>query len=344
MTSAENTIVTADETGGAAPAWRRLSRPFEAALPYVVGAHGIHSLLTGSWVLVRKLATWVADGDFLQVFAPARAAKRDAKPATKRAPAKDEKAPGRRRKAKAKKSATPAANGPSKTPTAPAEEKDLPPWAVRLGSLALGAFLIAYEGREAPVWTASAAALCWCAAAWMYSPAPEPTAAADADAEPTDAEDAEPAAGDDDVPGEQRPLTAEETAARYRLCVEHAVAARYAEGVRGMMQGVHIQDLLTGLRAEGRVSDPRLDTTALARYLRLIGIPIRDPLPLKVNRKTVNRVGVHHDDLAAYLGRTPRLPPHLVPDLTPCEGPPGPAPAAPEQAAAAAPGKALQNA
>jgi hypothetical protein len=106
--------------------------------------------------------------------------------------------------------------------------------------------------------------------------------------------------------GEQSPEhsdpAAEEDLAEF---VEHALAVAKSNG----HHGVHLSTLLHTLHHHGAVTNWTVPD--LGARLRSIGLPLRD-----VRVGTRNRVGIHHDDLRKHLGRTPRTPPHMVPDLT----------------------------
>ena len=90
-----------------------------------------------------------------------------------------------------------------------------------------------------------------------------------------------------------------------RLYVEHAVAHADLQG----RSGVHVADLLAGLQASGRYLG--LTTKTFPSTLRDAGVPTR-----VVKIKGDGQLGVRHDELSTALGHSPRLPAHLVPDLT----------------------------
>lgn len=94
-----------------------------------------------------------------------------------------------------------------------------------------------------------------------------------------------------------------------RLYVEHAIAQADLEG----RKGVHAVDLLTGLQEAGRYLG--LNGKTFPAKLRDASIPV-DQLSIKGD----NQLGVRHDKLTTALGRSPRLPPHLVPDITDDDG------------------------
>ncbi|MEU3036530.1 hypothetical protein [Streptomyces griseoaurantiacus] len=71
---------------------------------------------------------------------------------------------------------------------------------------------------------------------------------------------------------------------------------------------------------------PGMDRKGFVELLKKAGITVRDQMSFKVLEETPEGPkwkkktpppGIHVDDLAQDLGRTPVLPPHLVPDLTP---------------------------
>lgn len=90
-----------------------------------------------------------------------------------------------------------------------------------------------------------------------------------------------------------------------RLFVEHAVA----EAHLARKGGVLVVDLLQQLQASGLHLDKTPD--AFPAVLRSVDIPVK-----KISVNGDKALGVHHTELTATLGRLPRLPAHLVPDLT----------------------------
>lgn len=108
---------------------------------------------------------------------------------------------------------------------------------------------------------------------------------------------------DQENSGEQHPEALDN---QLHLYVEHALAGAKRTG----HHGVHLSTLLAGLHRHGHLAD--WTVTDLGAQLRRMGIPVRD---VRVGK--TNRVGVYHLDLQKHLGRAPRTPPHLVPDLTP---------------------------
>ncbi|MGC5562580.1 hypothetical protein ACPYPG_07010 [Streptomyces sp. FR-108] len=95
--------------------------------------------------------------------------------------------------------------------------------------------------------------------------------------------------------------------------VEHAVAAAVQAGTRG----ARTVDLLAEFQSGGALDD--WDEKRFRDMLRSIGIPVRDQMYFKVDGEKKNQPGVHLEDLSNSLGRAPRLPAHLVPDLTPTQ-------------------------
>ncbi|WP_328434542.1 hypothetical protein [Streptomyces sp. NBC_00425] len=100
-----------------------------------------------------------------------------------------------------------------------------------------------------------------------------------------------------------------------------AGAAGHTEGVRG--RGARVDDLLAEQQANGGL--PGMERKDMIELLEEAGITVREQMSFTVMEETEtgevkrkrNMPGVHVEDLAKDLGRTPQLPPHLVPDLTP---------------------------
>jgi hypothetical protein len=134
---------------------------------------------------------------------------------------------------------------------------------------------------------------------------------------------------DDDTPGNDHETSGEEDpeesggsdlederARRVALIweqVEYAVAAAVQAGTRG----ARTVDLLAEFQSGGALAD--WDEKQFRDMLRSIGIPVRDQMYFKVGGEKKNQPGVHVEDLSHSLGRAPRLPAHLVPDLTPAQ-------------------------
>jgi hypothetical protein len=133
--------------------------------------------------------------------------------------------------------------------------------------------------------------------------------------------------------GEEAPATAGESseedrwdAARktlVRLVEERASAITegHVEGIKG--RGVPVDDVLAELQQMGSLRG--MERKGFVELLKRAGITVRDQMSFKVLEETPEGPkwkkktppGIHVDDLAQDLGRTPVLPPHLVPDLTP---------------------------
>ncbi|MFD9692669.1 hypothetical protein ACFWXO_43715 [Kitasatospora sp. NPDC059088] len=329
---------------------RVLSRAFNAARPYIIGIQAVKSLAVGTFIIVKKTVFWIVDGNALELFAPGIVRKRERK-------AKAAKAAARAKAKAASGGPKPKGRGPRRRPAKPAnakekppqeqpesqlpEGKELPAWLLRAGGLLFAGFLIVYYIPHNPVIWMPALLVPWALAAWVYAPLPAPKAN-----EQEQADDEDEAFEDDDLveagppevqeageqgAGERRVLSAEEIEAQFWLYVENTVATRWAEGVRGIKQGVHLEDMLADLKARNMISDPAWDTATLASYFRRIGIPLRDPLPLSVAGKKINRIGVGFKELTHTLGREPLRPPHLAVDRTPRDDA-FPAPGAPPPA------------
>ncbi|MFB8236233.1 hypothetical protein ACFC58_06735 [Kitasatospora purpeofusca] len=336
---------------------RALSAAFRAALPYVVGIRAMKSLATGTWFIVKNTVVWIIDGNALEIFAPGIVRKRKAKAAAQTALAKG-KGKGKAVLDEPKSQGSGDSRLPVKTDEVKErtsqkqplqiEGKELPAPVLRLGGLLFGGFLVVYHMPHNPAIWMPAVLVPWATAAWVYAPVTEPKADKPKQEQQSDEKDEgghfeEDEYLEEDGPlkagesgeqesGERRVLSAEEIEARFWLYVENTVAVRYAEGVRGIRQGVHVEDMVAELKEKKLISDPAWDTAALASYFRRIGIPLRDPLPLTVRGKKRNRIGVDFKELTRTLGREPRRPPHLAVDRTPQEdplpGPPGGAPGA----------------
>jgi hypothetical protein len=99
------------------------------------------------------------------------------------------------------------------------------------------------------------------------------------------------------------------------------VAANHAENVKG--RGARVDDLLAEQQAHGGLVG--LDRNAFEELLTKAGITWREQMKFRVLEDCdgspewvkKNCHGVHVEDLARDLGRRPRLPSHLVPDITP---------------------------
>ncbi|MFD7954357.1 hypothetical protein ACFV4X_12765 [Streptomyces ardesiacus] len=106
-----------------------------------------------------------------------------------------------------------------------------------------------------------------------------------------------------------------EKAQAWWTLVEREVATAVHHGTKGVRIGV----LLQLLQDRGHLRD--WDELRLVALLRSIEIPVRDQMYFKIDGRKSNKPGVHVEDLTEALGRAPRLPAHLVPDLTPHQAP-----------------------
>jgi hypothetical protein len=179
-----------------------------------------------------------------------------------------------------------------------------------------------WEVEHYPAVGMPVALVAWCAAAWTFAPV-RPV-------KPTTRDDHETLGEPDEDQNSGTDSNAVEAEAAMHRFVEHAIAAAKHHG----RHGAHLSELLAALHRGGRLQ--HWSVTDLGAYLRQIGIPVRDSV--RVGKKT--RVGVHHTDLRKHLGRAPVLPPEMVPDLTPAEGPSSTAPEGPQEPAAAPSGAA----
>ncbi|WP_327679513.1 hypothetical protein [Kitasatospora sp. NBC_00458] len=93
-----------------------------------------------------------------------------------------------------------------------------------------------------------------------------------------------------------------------RLYVEQLVALADLDG----RTGVHVADILVALQRDGRFIGAT--TKTFPSTLRDAGVPT-DVVKLK-SAVPPSALGVRYDRLAAALGHQPRLPAHLVPDIT----------------------------
>ncbi|MCX4458529.1 hypothetical protein OOK58_42205 [Streptomyces sp. NBC_01728] len=130
---------------------------------------------------------------------------------------------------------------------------------------------------------------------------------------------------DDEEAREARWQAAQE---RLRTFVEHQVAATaggYVEGIKG--RGARVDDLLAEQQENGGL--PGMERKGLMELLEMAGITVREQMKFRVLEETSagwkwkqkNVPGVHVEDLAEDIGRTPRLPAHLVPSLDPSGAP-----------------------
>ncbi|WP_309317442.1 hypothetical protein [Streptomyces salinarius] len=162
----------------------------------------------------------------------------------------------------------------------------------------------------------------WCVAAVIVAPRDE--APGDEDQEPGEddvveedlsANDHEESAGEEDQKADPWPAQRE----AIRAFVEAEVAAGNAGHRDAKGKGAPVDALLAELQRRG--SARGWERNAMLDLLERAGITVREQMKFRIGGKQKTPPGVHVDDLANDLGFRPRLPTHLVPDLTP---PPGP--------------------
>ncbi|MFJ4627136.1 hypothetical protein [Streptomyces sp. NPDC088847] len=126
---------------------------------------------------------------------------------------------------------------------------------------------------------------------------------------------------DHEMPGEQPEETDTWPALRHtiRQCAEHEAAAGSGGYREHKGRGIRLDDLLVAMQSAGVVE--AVDRKSLIGLLDRAGIPYREQIKFRLHGKQKPGPGVHVDDLPAVLGHQPRLPPHLVPDITPQPGP-----------------------
>ena len=172
----------------------------------------------------------------------------------------------------------------------------------------------------------------WCLAAAAVAPEPEKQ-------EDDTEDDQENEAGEE---GEESPDEAGQWAERKAAIVkfvEQEVAAGAARHLEAKGRGATVDHLLARMQEKRPLSG--WDRRRILDVLDQTGIPYREQMAFTIDGERKNLPGVHVEDLAELLGNSPRLPPHLVPDLTPdspriqASAPPpewrpaGPAPEAP---------------
>ncbi|CAL9610875.1 hypothetical protein SUDANB1_05623 [Streptomyces sp. enrichment culture] len=96
-----------------------------------------------------------------------------------------------------------------------------------------------------------------------------------------------------------------------RRFVEHEVAAGAAGHRVAKGKGARVDDLTARLFPDG--TPDGWDRRSTVDLLWRCGISVRDQMKFQFDGKAQTPPGVHVDDLAKDLGRTPQLPPHLVP-------------------------------
>ncbi|MEU9744860.1 hypothetical protein [Streptomyces niveus] len=153
-------------------------------------------------------------------------------------------------------------------------------------------------------------AVAWCIAAAIAAPqGASARASAEATREDTITNDHEMLAGEE-PPAPSTPWEA------VREFVEGAVAAGAAGFADAKGRGARVDDLLLGLQGKG-LAGAGWDRKAAIVFLESAGITVREQMKFRLAGRQKNHPGVHIDDLADDLGHRPRLPAHLVPDITP---------------------------
>lgn len=104
-----------------------------------------------------------------------------------------------------------------------------------------------------------------------------------------------------------------------RAFVEAEVAAGNAGYRDAKGKGAPVDALLAELQRRGAAQG--WDRNAMLDLLERAGITVRQQMKFRIGGKAKTPPGVHVDDLAGDLGFRPRIPAHLVPDLTPEPGP-----------------------
>lgn len=195
------------------------------------------------------------------------------------------------------------------------------------GSLSSVAAVLVYLLRPYATIITSVLTLLWITAALTADAITRPVNDHDEDAgeEPVDEDLEDPSDEVDEDPEETEqedpwPTTRE----LLRTFVEHRVtacASGLKDGVKG--RGARVDDLLTEQQENGGLIG--YDRKAMITLLGMAGITVRDQMKFRVREDLeevekwtgTNVPGVHIEDLAQNLGRTPRLPSHLVPDHAP---------------------------
>ncbi|MFH0246020.1 hypothetical protein ACGRHY_27220 [Streptomyces sp. HK10] len=144
--------------------------------------------------------------------------------------------------------------------------------------------------------------------AWVRGAPQRPSPEAEEAVEEASADNGSPP-GDHDGAGEQHrnePVLDGETWLRRHI--EYSVARNHALGFKGM----HLVEILTTAQAD---HDWLIgwDVAQLRKECQRLGIPVNNG----INLRGKNTIGIRYDELSEHLGRSPRLPPELVPDRTP---------------------------
>ncbi|MEW2568373.1 hypothetical protein [Streptomyces sp. NPDC047070] len=198
--------------------------------------------------------------------------------------------------------------------------------------VALGAFsvamMFAFLGAVGPVlahalapymgWVVLAGIVSWCLAAAHYAPAKKKEDTPENDHEKEAGEQPEETVSVGDL---------DQQKAAIWTFVEGAVAAGAAGHRVEKGRGATVDSLLAEMQERRPL--PGWDRKRMVALLGQVGIPFRDQMSFtvteEVNGKTektkLNVNGVHVDDMAKELGRTPVLPPQFVPEITPGQTP-----------------------
>ncbi|MEU6595332.1 hypothetical protein ABZ923_40100 [Streptomyces sp. NPDC046881] len=196
--------------------------------------------------------------------------------------------------------------------------------------------LWAYAASYA-VWVVLGLVVAWCLLAAAFAPAPDPEDEEEEEDDTTE-NDHEKSAGEKPQEGAEEGGRGEDDEARearwsdarekLRQFVEQRVAAGAANrnpNVKG--RGARIDDLLAEQQQHGAL--PGMTRKGMIELLETAGITVREQMSFRVFEESAsgskwvkkNVPGVHVDDLTRDLGYRPRLPAHLVPDLTPGASP-----------------------
>lgn len=146
----------------------------------------------------------------------------------------------------------------------------------------------------------------------------------EADEEPQDVEEELTPVNDHENSAGERPpesatgATSEDQRERKIALIWQQVEKCIAVAVQEGRKGARVADMLTEFQTMGGLL-PGWEERQFRELLRSIGIPVREQMYFKVNGAKKNQPGVHVEDLTQALGFTPRLPAHLVPDLTPIQ-------------------------
>ncbi|MGW2951561.1 hypothetical protein [Streptomyces eurythermus] len=178
-------------------------------------------------------------------------------------------------------------------------------------------------------WVILALVAGWCLLAAAFAPEPEAEegeATTEGDHEQAAGEEREESAeeGESEEDEEGQEARWQEERNKLRQFVEQRVAAGasgHTENVKG--RGARVDDLLAEQQQRGAL--PGMQRKGMIEHLEMAGITVREQMSFRVYEETStgwkwvkkNVPGVHVEDLTEDLGRIPRLPAHLVPDLTP---------------------------